>query len=149
MIELHLLFEVGGVEYALAAAEVLQVQPLEALTPVPGAAPHVAGLLQARGRVIPVIDLRRRFGAGDAERGAEARVIVTHAGQRTVGLLADRAREVIHVDPAEATPPPELVRREGAGFVRAVARAGERLLMLVDLAQVIGVEPGVEERASA
>lgn len=142
MSALHLLFRVGEAEYVVPARDVLQVEAFEGLTPVPGSPPHVAGLMQVRGRVIPVVDLRRRFGLPGGEQGAEARVIVVQVGSRTVGLLADRAREVVQVDAAALAAPPEVVAQEGAGFVRSVTRLGERLVMQVDLARVVGEEQG-------
>lgn len=59
---LHVVFKVDGAEYVLPAADVLQMESFTGATPVPGAAPHVAGLVQVRGRVIPVVDARLRFG---------------------------------------------------------------------------------------
>ena len=63
-------------------------------TPVPGAPPYVAGLVQVRGRVVPVVDLRARFGLPAAEPTLDTRIVVAQHGERTVGLLVDSAREV-------------------------------------------------------
>jgi purine-binding chemotaxis protein CheW len=144
---LYVLFRVGGSEYALPADEVLQLESFEGATRVPGASAYVEGLVQVRGRVVPVVDLRARFGLPAAERTLESRVIVVERGGRTVALLADSAREIVKLDPAEFRPPPELVAEQSAHFVRAVARSGRGLIMLIDPGRVIGEEtPHGEQR---
>src|SRR5688500_13065519 len=101
MTSLHVVFRVGAGEYALPAADVVQMETFESVTPVPGAAPFVIGLVQLRGRVIPVIDLRARFGLPPVARTLDSRIIVVRRGPRLVGLLADAAREVIQLEAAQ------------------------------------------------
>ena len=147
MTGLYVLFHVGGAEYALPAAEVLQLESFEGATRVPGASGHVEGLVHVRGRVVPVVDLRARFGVPAGGRTIESRVIVVECGGRTVGLLADSAREILKLDPGEFRPPPDLVVEQSSRFVRAVARAGGRIIMLIDAGRVIGEEaPHGEQR---
>ena len=136
---LHVVFRVAGADYALPATEVLQMESYAGATPVPGAAPWIAGLVQVRGRVIPVIDLGARFGGAAAAITADSRVVVVERGGRTVGLLVDLAREVRPLGDAAIAPPPEALR-EGGGFVRAIARDDQRLLMMLDLDRVLGEE---------
>lgn len=137
---LHVLFKVAGAEYGLPAADVLHLESYSSSTPVPGAPAHVAGIVQVRGRVVPVIDLRRRFGLESEPTTATSRVVVVQAAGRVVALLADSAREVAKIDPADCKPAPEMMTDAGQGFVRAVARASNRLVMLIDLPTVIGEE---------
>lgn len=139
MSELHVLFKVADAEYVLPASEVLFMEAWTGATRVPGAAPHVAGLVQLRGRVLPVVDLRVRFGLPSGERPG-ARVVVVRHGERTVGLLADSAREVIGLDASALQPPPEVVLHQASGMVRAVVQLDSRLLFLPDVAKVIGEE---------
>ena len=151
---LHVVFRVGTAEYVLPAADVLQMESFTGATPVPGSPPYVAGLVQVRGRVLPVIDTRARFGLPPIERTLDTRVVVSQLGQRTVGLVVDSAREVVKLDPAQLRPPPPLVAEQANGFVKAVVQlggaqdgrgagreaAGGRLLMLIDLNKVVGEE---------
>ena len=140
MTVLHVLCKVGDVSYALPASEVLHMESFTSATRVPGAQPHVAGLVQIRSRVIPVIDLRARFGLVAIEPTLDSRVMVVQCGERTIGLLADSVREVQTIDPAAFKPPPDLVTQQAAGFVEAVAQLGDRLIMLMDCKKVIGEE---------
>jgi purine-binding chemotaxis protein CheW len=101
----------------------------------------VAGLVQLRGRVVPVVDVRARFGAGAAERTPDARVIVVRDGDRHVALLVDRAREVLDLAPEDFHAPPDLVVDQAAGYVRGMAQRGDRVLMLVDVGRIVGGDP--------
>jgi purine-binding chemotaxis protein CheW len=138
---LHVLFTVAGCEYVIPAADVLHMESYSGATPVPGAPAHVAGLIQVRGRVLPVVDVRARFGLPADVAAAGARVVVVQDGTRAVGLLVDGAREVINLPAERFQPPPEMVGGGGRAFVTAVAQAGDRLLMLIDHKRVIGEEP--------
>jgi purine-binding chemotaxis protein CheW len=137
---LYVLFKVADAEYALPASDVLHMESYSGATRVPGSPEYVAGLIQIRRRVIPVVDLRRRFGLPAIEPTLDSRVVVVQAGERAVALLADSAREVKHIPPEEFHAPPELIAQQSSGYVTKVARAGARLLMLIDFHKVIGEE---------
>lgn len=135
---LHVLFKVDDATYGIAAADVLQMESFAGATRVPGAPPYVAGLVQVRGRVVPVIDLRARFGLPAAAPTLDTRVVVVQQGDRVVGLVADVAREVLSIPSEAIRPPPDVVASQAAGFVKAVAQAGGRLIMLIDCDRIIG-----------
>ena len=140
MSTLHVVFKVAGSEYALPAANVLQMESFTGATPVPGTQPWVTGIMQIRGRIVPVLDVRKRFGLPAAEHTLDTRVVVATQGERAVALLVDAAREVLKLDDAQIKPPPEMVARETHGLVKAVAQVGSRLVMLLDFAKLIGEE---------
>lgn len=136
----HVVFRVGPAEYVLPASTVLEMETYGGSTPVPGTAQHVAGLVHIRGRVIPLVDLRARFGLPPHTATLEQRVVVVdHAGRR-IGLLVDTAREVAKIDPSAFSAPPELVVERTSGFVKAVAQLGPRLVMLLDCDRVLEQE---------
>ena len=141
MTALHVVFKVGGAEYAMAAADILQMGSFAGATPVPGTAAHVAGIVQVRGKVVPVVDLRVRFGLEPIEPTFDSRLVVGHDGARPVALLVDSAREILKLAPEQIEPPPAAVAAEAQGFVKAVARVGARLILLIDFHRVIGEEP--------
>lgn len=140
MSSLYVLFKVAGADYALRAVDVLHMESFEGATRVPGAPSHVAGLVQTRRRVVPVVDLRVRFGLPPSEPTLDRRVVVVQSRERTVGLLADSAREIASIAEEAFRPPPELVVEQSAGYVTSVAQAGSKLVMLIDLQKVIGDE---------
>lgn len=135
---LHVVFKVGDSEYVVAAESVLHMESFTGATYVPGAPAFVAGLVQIRQRVVPVIDLRLRFGFPSGERSMGQRVIVVQVDERAVGLLVDGAREVVDIPADGLRPPPDLIVDQSQGFVRAVASVKDRLLMLIDLPRVVG-----------
>jgi purine-binding chemotaxis protein CheW len=103
---LHIVFRVGEVEYVLPADQVDQMESFSGATRVPGTPDYVSGLMQIRGKVIPVMDLRRRFGLPAQPPTLDSRVVVGRSGDRRVGLLVDRAREVIKLSPEQIKAPP-------------------------------------------
>lgn len=139
---LHVVFRVGTSDYVLPATVVLEMESFQGATRVPGTAQHVAGLVHIRGRVIPLVDLRTRFGLPPVESSLDQRVVVVDHGGRRIGLLVDMAREVAKIDEAAFDRPPELVTERASGFVKAVAQLGTRLVMLLDCERVLGQEQG-------
>lgn len=137
---LHVSFRIGNADYVVPADVVLHLESFESATHVPGAPPYVAGIVQVRGRIVPVVDLRRRFGLGPIEASIDRRVIVVQVGARIAGLLVDSAREVLQLDAAAFEKPPEVIEQQAAGFVKAVATVGKRLFLLIDVPRVIGEE---------
>lgn len=137
---LHVLFRVGTAEYAVAALDVAQMESYSGATPIPGAASHVAGVIQVRGQVVPVVDVRVRFGLAPAPITLDSRVVVVQVGGRRVGLLVDAAREVVGLTAEQLTPPPPMVVDQSGGLVRAIAHLGTRIVMLVDIPRIIGEE---------
>jgi purine-binding chemotaxis protein CheW len=143
--ELYVVFKVEEGEYVLQASDVLQMESFGGATKVPGTPPYVAGLIHIRGRVVPVVDVRLRFGLSSVEPTLDSRVIVVQSGERTVGLLVDSAREIMKIAPEALHAPPDWMGSEGSGFVKSVAqierRPGDkRLVMLVNFEKIIGQE---------
>lgn len=135
---LHIVLVVAGSEYALPVDAVLQMESFSRATPVPGVERYVTGVVTVRGRVVPVIDLRLRFGQTPIESTLDTRIAVTQLGKRVVALCADSAREVVSLDPEKHQPAPRVVAERSRGFVRAVHSHGSRLLLLLDLPKVLG-----------
>lgn len=138
MSALHVVFIVGDTDLVVAASDVLHMESFTSATKVPGAPDHVAGLVQIRHRVVPVVDVRKRLGLPFKEPSLDSRVLVVKSGERAVGLLVDKAREVIQIDAGEFKEPPDVVTAQSAGFVRSVVQVAGRLLMLINLEKIIG-----------
>jgi purine-binding chemotaxis protein CheW len=140
MSSLHVTFRVGTAEYAIPASQVLHLESFETATHVPGAPPYVAGLVQVRGRVVPVVDLRKRFGLPPTDRELAHRVVVVQLGTRVAGLLVDSAREVMQLDDASFREVPELIKQQANGFVTGIVTVRDRMFLIVDVPRVIGQE---------
>jgi purine-binding chemotaxis protein CheW len=144
---LFVVFKVDGVDYALPAHEVLQMESYTGATQVPGAQPFVAGVIRLRGRVVPAIDLRARFGLPPLETPTlDSRVVVGETNGRAVALIADAAREVVRIRASEEKPPPKLV--DETGFVSSIVQLDNRTILVLDFQKVIG-EAATSAAASA
>lgn len=140
MNSLHVICEVGETEYAIPAEDVFQMESYSGSTPVPGAAAYVTGLVQIRGQVVPVLNLRVRFGMEPLPPTLETRIVVLKFGNRLVGILVDSAREVQDISAELFKDPPDVVTVQSGGFIKSVAQLKNRIIMLLDAEKVIGEE---------
>lgn len=141
-----LTFDLHGETFALEAGLVREVLDPPAETPVPGAAPFVGAVINFRGRVIPLADLRLAFGLERAEATLDSRIVVIEYeldGDPTlIGLRADKVHEVTTVDVAAIEEAPKVGMRWRADFVRGLVRRGGDLIVLPDLAQIFATRGG-------
>jgi purine-binding chemotaxis protein CheW len=127
-------FRIDKSEYALPVGNVGEILRMVAIAPVPEAPEWLLGVINLRGKVIPVIDLRTRLGLPRVEVGLNTPIIVAETEGQMVGLVADSVTELLTV-PLGSVEPPD-ARVGSANAVAAVARAGERLLLIFDLERV-------------
>lgn len=135
--ESFVLFELAGATYGVHSRLVRQIEMVEQITPVPNAPPAVAGVVFSRGQVLPALDLRARFGFDRIDYTLRTRLIVAQTGERTVGLIVDTAREFVVIAPDAIQPPPEAIAGLSGAYVEGIARLGERLVILLNLDQVL------------
>ena len=127
-------FRIGQQSYALpihVVREIVRPRSCGEITAVPQAPPHVAGVMNLRGRILPVIDLRTRF-AVSPECSSKNRVIVIETEGKLAGLLVDAASEVLKVAAESVEPSPKLFGESNASYVKGVAKHMGRLVILLD-----------------
>jgi purine-binding chemotaxis protein CheW len=137
-------FQLDGEEYGLDVRLVETIIRAGEVTPVPRAPAFVEGVINLRGRVVPVIDLKKKLGLGEVERSKRARVVVVRVRERLIGLLVDAALQVLKVPLSRIEPAPEVVGR-GADYIRGVAKLDNGLIILVDLDKALAAELGEAE----
>ena len=108
-------------------------------SPVPNAPPFVDGVTSVRGRVIPAMSLRARFGFERAPHDLRTRLVVVRSGDRVVGLVVDTAREFAAISPAAIQPPPEGMADLSARYLQGTAHLGDRLVLVLDVAELLRV----------
>jgi chemotaxis signal transduction protein len=145
--ESFILFEIAGTTYAVRSSLVQQVQMIEHVTPVPNAIPVVEGVVHARGRVIPVLNLRVRFGFQKIPFDLRARLVVINLGGRVIGLVVDTAREFVLIPDASIEVPPEGITKLSGKYLDGIATIKERLILILNIERVIDVS-GLEEMAA-
>jgi purine-binding chemotaxis protein CheW len=126
--------------YGVPIAAVQEIVRVPEVTSVPDAPDFFEGVINLRGKIVPVVDLRKRLRLPSADRTKSSRVLVAENGGRVIGLLVDAVSEVRRL-PAEAVePPPEMISAVGIEYITGVAKAGERLIIFLDIARVLSVE---------
>jgi chemotaxis signal transduction protein len=137
----YILFSVAGTTYALPSSQVRHMEMVEQVTSVPNAAPFVEGVVFSRGQVVPVINLRVRFGFDRAARDLRSRLLVVDAEGRQVGLLADDAREFIRIPQDAIQPPGDAIAGLSGNYLEGVATLGDRIVLILDLSRVLDAVP--------
>jgi purine-binding chemotaxis protein CheW len=130
-------FRLDHEEYAVPIELVREVVRVSDVTRVPHAPPHIRGVMNLRGRILPIVEIRTRLGLSRGEPTPTSRVVVVEVAGRIVGLLVDAVGQVARVGERLVAAPPEEVRAAGAEAVTGVARVGTRLLVLLDLPRVL------------
>ena len=134
----YILFTVAGTTYALPSGEVRHMEMLEGVTRVPNAPTFVDGVVFSRGQVVPVVNLRARFGFERAAYDLRTRLIVVQAAGRVIGLVVDSAREFVNIPPESIQPPHEALAGMSGRYVEGVASLGDRRLVLtLDLSRIL------------
>ena len=133
----YILFNVSGTTYALPSADVRHMEMIEDITRVPNAPSFVDGVVFSRGQVVPVVNLRARFGFDRAPHDLRTRLIVVQAEGRVVGLLVDVAREFVSIPPDAIQPPHEALAGMSGRYVEGVASIGDRLILILNLQRIL------------
>lgn len=137
--ESYILCALAGTTYALRSDDIEQLEMVGHLTPVPNAPAFVDGVTSVRGRVIPAISLRARFGFERQAHDLRSRLIVVRSENRSVGLIVDSAREFAAIPESAIQPPPEGLVELSTRYLRGVAHLGERLVLILDVDELLRV----------
>ncbi|MEM1166745.1 MAG: chemotaxis protein CheW [Planctomycetota bacterium] len=131
-------FVVGGEEYAVPILSVHEINRMLEFTRVPQAPEFVEGVINLRGRIIPVVDLRLRFGLPEQEKTSDNRIVVVEVSGRVIGFTVDRVNEVLRISPEIVDAAPTLARTGEAEYVSGVGKLEDRLLIMLDLDLLFG-----------
>ncbi len=133
-------FSLAEENYGVDINAVEGIIKMQAITKVPKAPTFVEGITNLRGEVLPVIDLRKRFGLPTAEPDKETRIIHVEMDDVRVGMLVDAVTEVLRVVEDDIEPPSPMVATVDSAFITGIAKVEERLIILVDLGKVLSTE---------
>ena len=133
-------FEINGEEYAFDILAVQEINRMLELTRVPQSPPEVEGVINLRGRIIPVLDLRTRFGMPPCERTENHRIVVVEVHRRVIGFIVDSVHEVLRIDGSIVDTAPEMVTSIDTDFIDGVGKLDDRLLILLNLQRLVSAE---------
>lgn len=136
----QLTFTLAGAEYGIDILAVREIRAWSRATRIPQAPAYVLGVLNLRGAIVPVIDLRRRFGLEPGEYGATTVTIVVAVGDRLFGLVADSVSDVFDAHGDRIKPVPELGSTVDTRFLRGLVGDGDRMVMLLDVDRLMRAE---------
>jgi purine-binding chemotaxis protein CheW len=142
-------FELGDERYGLDIATVYEIIRHQPITAVPQAPVFVEGVINLRGRIIPVVDLRDRFGMRQGDLTKASRIVVADAGGTRVGLVVDGVSEVLMVPTDAIEPTPDVAANADHEYLRGIAKLGERLIILLDLNGLFGEADAADLAAAA
>lgn len=132
-----ILFELAGTAYAVASEDVQQMEMIEQITPVPDAPSFVDGVVFVRGQVVPVVNLRARFGFERVAPDLKTRLVVVARQGRTVGLLVDSAREFLTLSGDSIQPPPQAISGLSGKYLAGIANVGTRLVLILNVDEIL------------
>jgi purine-binding chemotaxis protein CheW len=133
-------FELANEYYGINIAMVESIIKMQAITQLPQAPYYVKGVTNLRGSVLPVIDLRLRFGLEVQENTKQTRVIIVTMGSLKVGVVVDGVSEVLRVSDETIEPLPPMVSSVNSAFLKGIARMQDRLIILLELGKVLDTE---------
>ncbi|MEF3696933.1 chemotaxis protein CheW [Desulfolutivibrio sp.] len=140
----YLTFVLENELFALNIGSVREVLELTSITKVPRTPEFIRGVINLRGRAVPVVDLRMKFGMGETRRTVNTCIIIVEVeldGESTVlGALADSVQEVYEMESSQIEPPPRMGTRIKAEFITGMGKSGDRFIVILDINKVFSAE---------
>ncbi len=135
-----LTFRLGGEEYGIDILKVQEIRSYEPPTRIANAPPFIKGVVNLRGVIVPIVDLRLRLGCESAEYSALTVVIVLNVKGRVVGAVVDSVSDVLELAKDTIKPAPEMASAVDASFITGIGSVGERMLILMDIEGLMASE---------
>jgi len=136
--ELHIVgFRVGRETFGVPISLVHEIVRVPEITAVPDSPGYVEGVINLRGKIVSVVDLRKRFGEKEIAANKKNRILVAEVGGKMVGLIVDAASEVIKIPDSEVDLPPSVFEEGELNYVTGVGKVKGRLIILVDLSKIL------------
>jgi purine-binding chemotaxis protein CheW len=130
-------FTLGDNEYALDIHSIQEVNRMGQITPLPDSAKCIEGVINLRGKIVPIINLRTKFGLGPQIDAGQSRIIVVEA-RRTVGMIVDSVSEVLRISPDMIEAPPEIAVGGASRYLTGIIKLPDRLISMLDVGELLG-----------
>ncbi len=132
-------FCIANQEYGIDIMKVQEIILMGEITQVPEVPVYIKGVINLRGNVIPIIDLRRRFNLAEEEVNEETRIIVVNVNKKTIGIVVDAVNEVLRTGHSEIEPPPSTIMGLGRDYLKGLIKLEKRLLILLDIDKILSL----------
>ena len=130
-------FRIGDETYGVRISAVREIVRVPAITAVPNAPDYIEGVINLRGKIIPVMDLRKRFGIKDVEPNKKNRILVVELENKVLGLIVNSASEVLKIPPADIEMPNTMFQEGEVSYVTGVGKLHGRLVILLDIGKLL------------
>lgn len=138
-----LTFVLGAEQYGVEILKVQEIKGYSAVTPIPNTPPHIKGVINLRGTVVPVVDLRARFCMETIEYNKFTVIILLSVGRKVIGLVVDAVSDVLDIAAADMRPAPDLGSRVDTRFITGMAAIGDRMTVLLDIDRLLSEDETV------
>lgn len=135
-------FRLGQEEYGVEITKVQEIILMGEITKVPQTPEYIKGLINLRSSVIPIVDLRLRFGLPPQDTTDETRIMVVNVRGKTIGIIVDAVSEVLRINKDQIAPPPPTVAGLGREYLTGLVKLDKRLLILLDIERILDEQDG-------
>lgn len=142
-------FRIGKEFFGVGVETVREIVRVPEVTEVPDAPGFLEGVINLRGKIVPVIDLRKRLRLDGSEKTRSTRVLITEDSESTVGLIVDSVAEVLKIQDDVIEEPPEMISAIGVEYITGVAKVDDRLIILLNLKKVLSIQDMISLRKAA
>ncbi|OCL26178.1 chemotaxis protein CheW [Orenia metallireducens] len=139
-----IVFDIGEEKFGVKITEVHEIIRMKKITELPINSPYIAGIINLRGDIISVIDLRKRFGIDNIVEDDNTRIIVVEFEGQNVGLIVDAVSEVLHIDESKVDVPPKSMAGIKNDYIRGIIKVGEDIVILLELGNLLKSKEKIE-----
>lgn len=144
-----LTFFLSGEEYGIEILSVHEIIGMLPITSVPGTPGYICGIVNLRGKIIPIVDLRRKFGMESNKQTTETCIIVVHVQEVEVGIIVDRVSEVLSIDEGDIEPPPSFGKDVNTDFILGIGKSLSKVKILLNIDRVLSADQIVQLQKAA
>ncbi|MBN1969328.1 MAG: purine-binding chemotaxis protein CheW [Candidatus Delongbacteria bacterium] len=133
----HLTLRLDGEDYALKVKSILEIVGIVPITSLPNLPVYVMGVINLRGKVFPVIDIRKRFGLEEIPYNDRTCIIIVHNKGMSVGLIVDDVSEVISIPEERILPPPKITKSKAGKFIKGLGKTNNGVKLILDIHKIL------------
>jgi len=137
----------GEEQYGIEILKVQEIKGYSAITPIPNTPPHIKGVINLRGTVVPVVDLRAKFSLAATDYNKFTVIIVVNVGEKVIGMLVDAVSDVLDIAASEIRTAPDLGGRVDTRFISGMATIGERMTVLLDIERLLSADEAAAQQS--
>ncbi len=126
-------FNLAGQEYSMDIMKVLEISPYQAVSSVPEVPSYIEGIINLRGTIYPIFNLRKRLHMPEAEVDEKTKIIIMNLDKINVGFIVDSVQEIMTIEEEEIDPTPEMLRRYESRYIKGITKKDEKIIIILDV----------------